>query len=130
MAGWPKIVMIVAASILIVVAAAYYFVTFDICDTRVEQQIPGPNNRFKLVIFHRDCGATVDFNTQVSVMSIGRIFSFDANPAFFSIAGQHKLGIRWFSPNSVSLIVPRGDRVYRHDQKAGSILIQYENEAR
>jgi hypothetical protein len=120
-----SLLVVIIVPALAFVAALYWLASFDICDTVIERQIPAPDNRYKLVIFKRDCGATVDFNTQVSLMPRDRSFSFDKYPAFFSIAGQHELNVRWLSSNRIRLVIPSGDRVYRQERSVGFVSIVY-----
>lgn len=120
-----KSLLAIVVLILALAAISYRIMTFDICDTRIDRKIPGPGNGLDLVIFHRDCGATVDFNTQASLVPNGRGFSFDRYPAFFSIAGQHTLDVRWLSPKKIQLLIPSGDKIYRQDRKIGSVFVIY-----
>ncbi len=43
---------------------------FDtLCANSILEEIPSPDNKYKIVIFTRDCGATTGFSTQVSVIA-------------------------------------------------------------
>jgi hypothetical protein len=43
----------------------------DPCGNRVLVELPSPDGRFKVVTFERDCGATTDASTQVSIIPSG-----------------------------------------------------------
>jgi hypothetical protein len=66
--------------------ATWLYARFDPCDTAIERVVPSPDNSRPPIVFHRDCGATVDFNTQVSLVPSGQQFSFDRFPAVFQPA--------------------------------------------
>lgn len=40
----------------------------NLCANKIEQSVYSPNERYKIVVFVRDCGATTDFSKQVSVI--------------------------------------------------------------
>ena len=41
------------------------------CGNDVVARVPSPDGRLEAVVFQRDCGATTDFSTQVSVVRAG-----------------------------------------------------------
>lgn len=57
----PLALLIVALGVL-----AFQLANFGICDTVVAQTLPAPDGARKLVVFHRACGATVDFNIRAA----------------------------------------------------------------
>lgn len=71
------IIPAVAAGVAIVGGALYIeYVTsiFGKCKTVVRDSIPSPDRRKPIVIFEKECGATVPFNTQASIASAGGSF--------------------------------------------------------
>ena len=44
---------------------------FDPCGNDEVVRVPSPDVKFEAVIFQRDCGATTDFSTQISVLPKG-----------------------------------------------------------
>lgn len=117
---WAGLVVIAAC------AGAVYFLThFDPCDTSVAQVIPSPSGDRILVVFHRDCGATTDFNTQASIAPAGRKFSFDDDPPFFGMTGQYALDARWLSGNRISIAAPGSGKIFRKEMRIGNIAVDY-----
>jgi hypothetical protein len=59
----------------------------DMCGNRIAQQVTSPDGANRVVIFERDCGATTDFSTQISILPAskhlpnkpGNIFAADAH---------------------------------------------------
>lgn len=114
------------AAICAAAALLYRYADLDICDTTIERSVPSPDGVRRLVIFHRDCGATVDFNTQVSVVPAGGSFSFEKHPAFFVLTGKYALPAVWLSPHVVRIFVPRGKKISRARVQVDGIAVRYE----
>jgi hypothetical protein len=106
--------------------AVFYGVeTFDPCETEVVKTLPSPNGDRNLIVFHRDCGATTDFNTQISLLPSGQRFSFDKFPAFFSVGGSYDLKVNWLSNDEIQITVPKAERVYRRDRSPRGAVVVY-----
>jgi hypothetical protein len=112
------------AGAMILAAGIYEIVNFDICDTVVVQTLPALDGARKLVVFHRACGATVDFNTHASIVPAGQSFSFDGNPAFVSVSGK-TLVTRWLARDKVLVLSPRGEKIFRQMRESDGVTILY-----
>ena len=99
--------------------------TFDSCDTRVERSIASPDGKKVAVVFHRDCGATVDFNTHVSLVPVGKVFSFQGYPPAYSGSGEATLPVSWLASNKLQIVLPRGEKIYRHDRAVDGVTMVY-----
>lgn len=117
--------LIIVVLALILTAGIYEIASFDICDTVIAQTLSAPGGTRKLIIFHRACGATVDFNTHASIIPAGRFFSFDANPAFVSVSGK-MLAARWLARDKILVLLPRGEKVFRQTRRSNGVTILYE----
>ena len=113
-----------------------YLLTRDMCGNEVVTEIRSPDGRHKAVEFERDCGATTDFSTQVSVIkSEKRLGSDDAGNAFTAdsnhgsvpvhAAGVMELDIKWLNSNTLQIEYPAGARVFSRNNKVGDVVIQY-----
>lgn len=63
---------VIAATIVVLVAlaiGALWYFTQDLCANSILTESVAPGGRIKAVVFGRDCGATTDFSTQVSILS-------------------------------------------------------------
>jgi hypothetical protein len=122
-----KLSAVLVLSILIAVGVFAYrsISSFDICDTRVERRITSPDGKWVAVVFHRDCGATVDFNTHVSLVPAGKVFSFHGYPPAYSGGGDAALTVSWLAANRLQIGLPLGEKVYRRDRAADGIAIVY-----
>src|SRR5438045_3277313 len=60
-----------------------------LCGTTVHQTIPSPNLHRAAIVFDIDCGATTNFNTQLSIVDAVVAFSPDRIPSSLFIYGPH-----------------------------------------
>jgi hypothetical protein len=57
--------MVVAALLLCLNAGC------DLCGNEEAFRVPSPDGKIEAVVFERDCGATTDFSTQISILPKG-----------------------------------------------------------
>ncbi|WP_333607767.1 DUF5412 family protein [Arsukibacterium sp.] len=63
------ITMSVIAGVPILLLALLLYLSADgMCGNYIHTEVGSPDNRYKAVIFQRDCGATTDFSTQISIV--------------------------------------------------------------
>ncbi|MCC5853421.1 MAG: hypothetical protein JJU30_11325 [Alkalimonas sp.] len=94
-----KIVVFVVVLPIALVGVILHTMAGGMCANEVHAEIISPNQRYKAVIFQRDCGATTDFSTQISILKAeaklpnksGNIFVARGHPEHF----PHP--IRWLS---------------------------------
>lgn len=114
-------------AIIAICASAIVFLNrFDPCDTVVERVLPSPKKNMSLVVFRRDCGATVDFNTQVSLLPAGKSFDVDAYPPFFGVSGRSNVSVDWLSENRVRIVAPKSENVFHRAGSVGAVVVTYE----
>lgn len=96
------------------------------CKTDVRRSIPSPDGEKSLVVFTRECGASVGFNTQISVAPARGSFSFENYPAFFATSGVHDVTAIWLGGNTVEIaLIPGGGQLFRSEQSVGDIKVVY-----
>jgi hypothetical protein len=99
---------------------------FGECKTVVRSSIPSPDGSKSIVIFGKECGATVGFNTQASITPAGDSFSSERNPAFFVISGLHAVMARWLGDDAIEIaLIPGGDKVFRSEPTVGDVKVVY-----
>jgi hypothetical protein len=93
---------------------AYFMDGFGACKTVVRSSIPSPDGTKSIVIFGKECGATVGFNTQASIAPTDSPFSTEKSPAFFAISGEHVVIAKWLGDSTVEISsIPKGERVFK-----------------
>jgi hypothetical protein len=104
----------------------YFMDRFGACKTVVHNSIPSPDGHKSIVIFEKQCGATVGFNTQASIAPAGRSFSYEGNLAFFVVSGTPEVVAKWLGDNVVEMaVVPKEGEIFKSEQTVGDIKIMY-----
>jgi hypothetical protein len=125
------------SSIAIAGAIAVYQLAASSCGNSVLAEAMSPDGKMKAVVFERDCGATTDFSTQVSVIratsalgsSSGNIFSADTNhgAAPSGPGGGPMVSVRWLSPQMLLVARDAAARVFEAESKSGEVEVRYES---
>lgn len=99
---------------------------FGDCKTVVRSSIPSPNGDKAIVIFRKNCGAKVPYNTQASIAPTAGTFSPERTPAFFAVSGEHVVMSRWLGESGVEIaLIPGGGQVFKREQSVGNITVVY-----
>ena len=126
---WSIAIPVVAVFAVIAVVAlniANFMNGFGTCKTVVRSSIRSPDGTKSIIIFGKECGATVGFNTQASIAPAGGSFSPDENPASFIISDSHDVIAKWLGDNAVEIaLIPGGSKVFRSEQRVGDIKVVY-----
>jgi len=77
------------------------------CENTEQQRVPSPNGRFELVIFERNCGATTDFSTQVSLVDRGAKLIDRPGNAYVS-EDRADLEVSWTADTLATIHSPAG----------------------
>jgi hypothetical protein len=89
-------------------------------------KVPSPNGSKSVVAYRKECGSTVPDSTQASIVSTGNSFSPERAPPFV-ISGHQDILATWSGEQVVRIgLIPGVNRVYKRDESAGDIRIQYE----
>lgn len=83
----------------------------SLCKNEIITELPSPDGKLKAVVFQRDCGATTDYSTQVSILKTsdklankgGNIFVADSNHGAAPIGEKEGLnvGVAWEGENKL-----------------------------
>ena len=137
MALWKKILFGLGALLLLFIGAIALFVSRlpDLCANTILAEHPSPSGKRKAVVFDRDCGATTDFSTQVSILPSssslgnegGNLFSADTDhrraPSWKN--GGPEVRFIWVSDTNAELQHHQFARVFRANTKAEGTQVAY-----
>ena len=126
------IILLVVGSVL----AFLWLVGRDMCNNDIAQEVSSPNGKYKAIIFERDCGATTDFSTQVSVLKAskslsrsdgGNVFVADSNRGVVGtdIKGVMAVYAHWASNSVLEIHYPSGARVFEKNDRIGDVTVHY-----
>jgi len=87
---YKQIGLLLGGVVLIIMCFVFVFAMLmnqGMCGNKIIQSIESPDSIRKVVVFERDCGATTDFSTQISIIKngehleneSGNIFSADSD---------------------------------------------------
>ena len=62
--------------------------SFGMCGNREVKRVASPDGALEAVLFQRDCGATTDFSTQVSIVRTGERLADEGGNAFVADANH------------------------------------------
>jgi hypothetical protein len=85
-----------------------------LCDDTQKSKAVSPDGQLVASVFERNCGATVDFSSIVSLASTSAP-SLGMDDFLFTAKGRHDISARWSGPNSLVITCsdcPRED-IYR-----------------
>ena len=94
-----------------------------ICDTEVQREAPSPSGELVAVVYHRECGATTPFNTQVGLTARGEGLDLDGGQVL-AVAGKHDLVPEWRDEKTLTIRMPRGE-VFRKQTAWNGVTIEY-----
>lgn len=106
----------------------------SLCDNRAVRSLQSPDDNRSAVMFMRECGATTDFTTQVSVLSpwwpyyaIGNAFVADADQGKAERAswGGPWADISWQSSTHLVITYDARSRVFKKKTEVRGIRITY-----
>jgi hypothetical protein len=106
------------------------------CGNEVVYEVHSPNRKHKAIVFVRDCGATTDFSTHVSVVGEGQSLSNSAGNALImdgdhgkvktGSCGQLPMHVAWNSDNSVAIRYPEKSRLFLANAWVEGVALTYE----
>ena len=123
--------------LFIVAGLLLFFSTFsDMCGNRIVEAIESPGKEWQIVVYERDCGATTDYSTQVSIIQVndelpnasGNIFSADSG---HGQAKVNELGIidvtpQWIDSRTILVTYDSAATVYKQESDWNGITINYQ----
>ena len=117
--------------------AAFIHAADTMCGSEILHSVASPDGKNKAVIFQRDCGATTDFSTQVSLLPSSSTLGNEAGNAFIADTnhgaapsgegGGPTLGVRWLSPSSIMISHHPSARIFRAPDDVAGIRVRHES---
>jgi hypothetical protein len=102
------------------------------CSNSIKREVLSPNGKMKAVIFGRDCGATVGFNTQVSVLPSNSRLPNDGGHVFAADGGSGNepsgafVSVSWTNDAELLVAYDKQARVFHNEPTVGNVRVKYE----
>lgn len=129
-------VVVILGCLSLFALLSFIFPDFDPCVNDMVGQVQSPDGQFKAVIFERDCGATTDFSTQVSIVptstplpdTAGNVFVTDGNhgAAPPGRGGGPNVWVKWLNPKLIKIVYDKRAATYKMEKQYQNINITYE----
>ena len=122
-----KILGITIATLFVVAAlgvAGLGWAVSSGCANAEQQRVVSPDGHREAVVFERDCGATTDYSTQVSILKAGAALPNDAGNAYI-YGHRTRLTVAWLSPSVVTIGYVSGTRGLHESARAGGVTVLY-----
>lgn len=93
----------IAVGAFAVIGLVCFFADFGgtCCNDKLSETL-SPNGQLKAVTFRRNCGATSDYSTHVSILSAGRKLPNDAGNVF-TASHERSITVRWLDDQHLSI---------------------------
>jgi hypothetical protein len=117
--------------VVAVVGAACVSLAGD-CSKSITREVLSPNGKMKAVIFRRDCGTTVGFNTQVSVLPSSAKLPDDDGNVFVADSGHGNgtsgpyVSVSWTNDSELLVTYGKDARVFHNESSVGNVRVRYE----
>lgn len=95
----------------------------DGCENEVLSSSRSPSGKFDAVVFSRGCGATVGFNTQLSVLPVGKVLPEAGNAVV--VEGKSALRVRWVREAALEVSQSERGRIYKQEKSVDGVEILY-----
>lgn len=96
----------------------------DTCSNEVLGSVPSPSGHLRAVVFSRECGATVGFNTQVSL--VAGTEQPDGSGNVVVLKGKVPLRLRWQSETELIVAGATATEQFKREVVVGAVRIRYE----
>jgi hypothetical protein len=95
------------------------------CENEVTQSVLAPSGRLKAVVFNRGCGATVGFNTQVSILEAGRQLPDDGGNVLI-VDDKVKFSLQWTSDTTLNISGSLATRAFKKESEVAGVEVSYD----
>jgi hypothetical protein len=139
MKKWKKICLYILAGFLCFVGIVFWGlsrIADDMCGNKIIEEDLSPDQKNKITIFVRDCGATTAFSTHASIISAqsshpnegGNLFVSDTDhgKAPSGPGGGPKVEVMWKDNNSIIIKHHKNNRIIKAESKLRNINVFYE----
>lgn len=97
-----------------------------ICENEISQTVVSPSGNMKAIVFNRGCGATVGFNTQVSLLPASARLPNDGGNVLI-VDGGVPLKVEWKSDAAVRITGQLKTRIFKQQSLVASVQVEYAN---
>jgi hypothetical protein len=97
----------------------------DLCENEFQKELRSPSGKYVATVFHRECGATSGFNTQLAIRRSWRGFSADSGKVL-AIGGRYPLDVKWADERHLLVSLP-ADKIYVQEDAWNDVKVEYKS---
>jgi hypothetical protein len=126
-----RMVYLGLASLVLVLTCGYLYIDYvfgRFAECRIVQvaSTPSPSGEKSVIVFRKECNATVPNSTHASIAPSGTDFSPERSSPFFGVPGNQDILATWSGDRVVKIgVVPGSSRTLEREQSVGDIRIEY-----
>lgn len=94
------------------------------CENNVKQEVVAPDGQMKIVVFSRDCGATMGFNSQATILRAGEKLPDQGGSVF--VTDKDDVTVQWDGPARIRVSMKGSGEDFRKESSVMGIEIVYE----
>jgi hypothetical protein len=95
-----------------------------VCENDVAARVSSPSGRMQAVVFHRECGGTVGFNTQVSIIAGTQVLPDDGGNVVV-VEGKIEPQIEWLDETRLAVSQLGRGRAFRKEHFVVGVEVSY-----
>lgn len=115
----------IAVVIVVGMVIAWESVWEPTCESVVLSEQKSPDETFVFSLFRRDCGATTEYVTGLSIRRAGVDFDQSPDDAILIISGDVPVTASWIDADRIEINIPKGADIFRNAEKWEGITITY-----
>ncbi|MFC3552483.1 hypothetical protein ACFOLC_15875 [Lysobacter cavernae] len=96
----------------------------DTCSNEVVQTVLSPSGQRKAIVFNRNCGATVGFNTQLSIIPAHDDLPPDSGNTLV-LDGTIPLRMKWQSDSDLTVLWSGSAKIFEQQRSVGDVSVTY-----
>lgn len=94
------------------------------CEDTVKSEVSSPDHALVASVIERDCGATTEISTMLSLREASQPFDPKMQGAAFIISGVNDISIQWSGLRDLSVSFTDGE-IFRQDRNSRGVSITY-----
>ena len=79
------------------------------CGDTVKTEAVSPGGRYVATVFERDCGATADYSTNVSLREVKEPFDPSKQELILTVGGQPTVALEWSTESTLAVVIPEAE---------------------
>jgi hypothetical protein len=120
------IAFLIAVPVAMVATAVFWESVWEpMCGEEILSEQKSPNGALVVSLFRRNCGATTDYATGLSIRPVGTDFDPSARDEVLLIDGDVPLAASWTGVDKLAVVVPKDADIFRREQDWNNVTISY-----